>query len=98
MTGLRERLAGLEDAEFRRWSYHWPEDVWVFCLFTTYVRPLDDPIQFALFFGVTEFSAPSSSRLGSVEHKQLEDGRMRFRSKSTEIVHQSWEIRKRFRR
>jgi len=98
MTELEERLAGLEDAGFRLWAYHWPDDVWTFWIHTPYVRPLDDPRQYVLFYGVTEFSAPSESLLGSVEHVRLEDGRMRFRSASTDIVHQSWEICKSYKR
>jgi hypothetical protein len=98
MTGLEERLAGLEDAEFRLWAYHWPDDVWVFWIHTPYARQWDDPRQYVLFNGVTEFSAPSDSLLGNVEHVQLEDGKMRFRSASTDIVHESWEIRKNFKR
>lgn len=98
MTELEERLAGLEDVELRLWIYHWPDDVWAFRLFTPYVRPLDDPTQYILFFGVTEFSAPGSSLLGSVEHVQLEGDKMRFRSASTDIVHHSWEICRKYRR
>lgn len=98
MTELCERLAGLEDAEFRLWAYHWPEDLWVFWIHTPYVRPLNDPTRYILFLGVTEFSAPDSSLLGRVEHVRLEDGKMRFRSESTEIVHESWEIRQKYRR
>ncbi len=98
MIELEERLAGLEDAGFRLWAYHWPDDVWAFKLYTPYARPLDDPRHYVLFYGVTEFSAPTESVLGSVEHVRLEDGRMRFRSASTEIVHESWEIWKSYRR
>jgi len=98
MSELSDRLAGLEDAEFRLWTYHWPDDVWVFWINTPYVRPLDDPARYILFYGVTEFSAPTSSLLGGVEHLRLEDGRMRFHSESTDIVHQSWEMCNRYRR
>lgn len=97
MTGLEELLAGLEDAGFRLWAYHWPDDVWVFWIRTPHTRPLNDPRQYVLFYGVTEFSAPTGSLLGDVEHVQLEDGRMLFRSSSTKIVHRSWEIRKEYK-
>lgn len=98
MGELGERLAGFEDAEFRLWTYHWPDDVWAFWINSPHGGPRDDSIRFVLFFGVTGFSAPTSSLLGRVEHVRLEDGRMRFRSEYTDIVHQSWEIRKSYRR